>query len=186
MNRLRRLVPVVAAVAVVVAAAVVVAGTLRTSSARVAAQTSGTSFISAGSVVLDRIDTRVDLIFDANGIYPGLDIEGCVDVVYAGSIDADLRLHSARVDGNGLEQFIDFVVEVIPGGCATATAPERVYADTLDTLLERHTSYGRGVPMWEGMKLEDLVGVRAIASVQNDDDAQGLTVDFLLTLEARP
>lgn len=188
MTVLRRIVPVVAAMAVLVAAVVVVAGTISTSSARVAARTDVSSFIAAGSVELTRSTSSVDLFFDADGLYPGADVEGCVEVDYLGSVPADIRLHADHLGGDGLEHFVEFRVDVFAGGCedSTAASDSPVFEDTLHELFDGHNSYGTGVSLREGQVAGERLGVRANARMTGGNEAQGLTVDFMVTIEARP
>ena len=185
MTARRRLLPSLAAVVVLAAAVVVVASTLRTSSARVAATTETSSFISAGSVELDQPNSRVDLLFDADGLYPGLDVVGCVDVEYRGSLPASVRLHSSPSGGDGLEAHVDFRVDVLRGGC-DGRGSVRAFDGLLAELFESHGDYGDGATLQPAMTAGERIGVRAVASLRDTNDAQGLTVDFALSIEARP
>ena len=188
MSTVRRVAPVVAALVVVIAAVVVVVGTISTSSARVSARTTGACFLTAGSVELDRVDSSVELLFDAAGLYPGAEVGGCVDVDYLGSIPADVRLHAALLGGDGLEQFVDFRIQVLPGGCEVTTTATRSWAfdDSLEQLLRVHATYATAVPLRSSVVAGDRLGVRAVATLVDGNDSQGLTADFALTIEARP
>lgn len=188
MTAVRRIAPAIAAIVVLAAAAVVVAGTITTSSARVSARTDVSSFIATGSVALDRVNNSAELFFDADGLYPGADVEGCVEVDYRGSVPADVRLHADRVAGDGLDRFMDLRLDVLPGGCGqpVGSASGPVFSDTLESLFANHGSYENGVGLSDSLATGERIGVHATASLTGGNEAQGLAVDFLMTIEARP
>ncbi len=161
---------------------------VETSSARVNATTSANSVFSAGTVDLAQPNTVVDLLLDANNLYPGTEVEGCVVVEYRGSIPADVRLHARMVGGTGLDEYVDIRVTLPPiDDCDTpipADSPT-IYEGTLDRFWRTHHSYGAGIGLAE-MTTSDFAVLHVAARLQDDNNAQGRTTDFTLTVEARP
>ncbi len=178
-----------AAVIVVISIAVFVWNAVATSTARVTATTSGNSFFSAGTIDLVQPDTAVELLFDADGLYPGRTTSGCVEIEYRGSIPASVRLHADRVGGTGLESFIDLrIIDITPAGCAAADADSGlpVYDGPLARLWRVHPNYRDALVLREAMQPGDRIALFATASVVDDNAAQGLTTEFTITVEARP
>ena len=112
-----------AAAAVIAAGVLLVWSAISTSSAKVVASTSGTSFFTAGTVALTQPDTVVELLFDADGLYPEISISGCVEIEYSGSVPAAVRLHGQPLGGSGLESFVDFEVRERSASCGEDTRP---------------------------------------------------------------
>jgi hypothetical protein len=185
----RRILGGVAALAVIGAAVVLIASAISTSSARVSANTSGQSFFAAGTVSLRQPDAAVEMLFDADGLYPGVEVTGCVDIEYTGSVPAALRVHGERLGGTGLDDYVDLRMQVAPGGC-TASADEdagtTIYDARLATMWLRHADYDSGVTVASAVRPGDRLALHASATIADDNRAQGLTTDFSITIEARP
>lgn len=182
----RQLVSAAAVLTVLVAAAVVGWSAVSTSSARVAATTSGDSFFAAGEVALNQPDARVDLLFDDDGLYPGRVVTGCVFVSYDGTLPASIRLHGKRTSGTGLDRYVDLTVWLADSCDEGATRRETVFDGRLDALWSSHGAYDRGMDMVPSARPGDTIAVWASAQVADDNRAQGLTTVFTLTVEARP
>ena len=183
-----RLVRILIGLAVIGAAVVLVVSAIRTSSARVAATTSSSSFFAAGVVELTQPDGSVSLLFDADGLYPGRPVEGCVLVEYAGSVPADIRLHGELTGGTGLERFVELTLTVADqGSCDTPTAaPRPVFSAPLDQLAANHANHGDGVPLLTGAEAGDRLVLRGAATLVDDNEAQGLDTRFSIVIEGRP
>lgn len=180
----------IAAVLLVVASIIVLVwNAVSTSSARVNATTSGSSFFSAGTIELAQPDTAVELLFDTDGLYPGRTAYGCVEIEYRGSIPASVRLHADRLGGSGLESLVELrISDVTIDGCADAD-PDRgqlVYDGRLEGLWIAHPSYRDAIVLDESMEAGDRFALFATAGVVDDNAAQGLTTEFAITVEARP
>lgn len=189
MSRLRLAVQTLAALAVLASLVVLVWSAISTSSARVNASTSGTSFFSAGVVDLAQPDTVVELLFDADGLHPGVEVTGCIEVEYRGSIPASVRLHAARRGGSGLEEFVDVRVGLSSAGSCSGdenSPTSAVFRGRLEDLWTTHGSYERALVLDPAMVSGDRIVIHASASVIDDNRAQGLTTDFALIVEARP
>jgi len=176
-------------VAVAVAAAIFIWSAVRTSTARVAATTDNQSLFSAGTLTLDRPDGRASLLLNADGLYPGLEVDGCVEIAYDGSVPAALRLHGDAAGGSNLEDFVDIVIERSPlgGSCSSFGLPGRpVYDGRLGQLWRRHPDYAQGITLSPQATAGSRLALRARATVVDDNDAQGRSTEFLLTVEVRP
>jgi hypothetical protein len=160
-----------------------------TSTARVSATTGGSSFFEAGTVDLAQPGAAVELLFDASDVFPGVDTEACVEIEYRGSIPSSVRVHADRRGGDGLETFIQLHLAVLAAqDCATADEAEgdHVYDGLLSDLWSTHSNYDNAIVLDPEMEAAERLVLYAIASVVDDNSAQGLSTDFSITLEARP
>ncbi len=185
----------ISAVVVVMLAAigVVVYSAVDTSGARVAANTSTQGFLAAGSVVISRPDQPTSLFFDADGLYPGAEVSGCVDFRYDGSADAAMRISAQSEGGSGLDRFVEFRLVAMAGTtCAEAgLAPDdvearEIYDGRLDAFWNRHRDYATGVDLGPPMSQGEHVAVAATVVVVDDNRAGGLDTELSFTVEARP
>lgn len=188
------------------AAAIVVWSSVATSTARLSATTDGSGFFAAGTIDLTRSESTVPLLFDADGLYPGNVVTSCVVVDYEGSIDADVRLHATRSGGTGLEDLVDLQLRIRrSGSCPEDTdgppaegtaeppteppievAASTVFEGRLGDLWRAHPDYDRGLLLVPAATSGDRLVLEAEAEVVADDDAQGRTTEFTVTIEARP
>ena len=189
----RVLLVAVAALGLLVAAIVVVARTVSTTSARVSASTSSEGFLTAGEVVLTRSDDSASLLFDADNLYPGREVRGCVELIYAGSVPATVRLHADRGDGTGLDSYLGLRLTAMPDGSCPAADQERddqsgreLYQDRLGTLSSDHSTYSTGLTVATSMAPGDRLAIEAVVIVRDDNRAAGLTSEFVFIFEARP
>ena len=128
--RLRALLSALVAIGLISATMVVAAKTVSTSSARVAASTSTGGFLTAGTVDIVRADGSASLLFDADNLYPGRVVVGCVVLEYGGSVPAALRLHGDRGRGTGLDDYVDLTLTTsarrnLPDGTRRGRRDER-------------------------------------------------------------
>lgn len=202
MTRARAVAPFVGAVALVASIAVIVVSGVNTSSARISATTDAGGFLSAGDVVVSRATESTALFFDADGLYPGAEITGCMAIRYEGSVPAALRLTAILDDGSGLDRFIEIrIVESQSGACADANAtpsapatpdPEPglvapvLYDGTLRTFWQQHRDYSTGLEIASSMTAGDVVVVETTATVVNDNLAAGLDTEVTFVFESRP
>ncbi|MGI9607705.1 MAG: hypothetical protein ACR2P0_16370 [Acidimicrobiales bacterium] len=178
----------IAASAVFISLFVVAWNAIETSTARVNATTSTNSVFSAATIDLVQPDSAVQLLFDADGLYPGAVTTGCVEIEYRGSIPASVRLHGNRLGGTGLEDFVTLrILELETTTCPIDGAASLiVYEGLLGDLWRTRGSYATGVVLDSDMRSGDRFALHAIAEVVDDNAAQGLTTDFAITVEARP
>jgi hypothetical protein len=179
----RRLVAAV----VVLAAGVVVVNGVRTSQAEVSASTSTAGLFSAGSIELDQVGDSVELLFNEDELYPGSVTDACVEVIYRGSIEADLRLHGRRLGGTELDRYIRFQVWTSDEPCPTeGPPPEPALDGTLTEMWQTHGSYADGLILGTEIEQGRRVTLAARAELLDDPDAEGRYTDFVLIVEARP
>lgn len=188
MSNTRLVVTIAGALAVLAAAGVLVWSAVATSSAQINASTSSSGLFSAGTVELDQAGDSVGLLFDADGLVPGRVVAGCVAIEYGGSLPAAVRLHASRAGGTGLEEHIEFRVwQLSSGSCPTETPAEPArFAGLLGELWRSHPDYDRGLGLTEASRSGDVVLLLAEAEVVGGDEAQGLTTEFTVVVEARP
>ena len=201
-TRCRALAPVLGAVALVASIAVIVVSGVSTSSARIAGTTEADGFLSAGTVVVSQATDDTALLFDADGLYPGAEITGCVAIRYEGSVPAALRLTASLDDGSGLDRFIEIrLVEKRTGVCpdADATASETptpdpgagtggrvLYDGNLRAFWQTNRSYSTGLEIAASMTAGDIVVVEATVTVVDDNRAAGLDTEVTFVFESRP
>lgn len=188
MTAVKRLPRLFAIAVVLLAIGVFAWNAIETSTARVNATTSTESVFSAGTVDLAQIGTVVDLLFDVDNLYPGREIEGCVEIEYRGSVPADVRLHARSLGGSGLERFVDVQVRLPRAESCDDVGEARgatIYDGRLGNLAIAHGSYATGFQLGE-MTTADSMVLHVVATLIDDNAAQGLTTEFSMTIEARP
>lgn len=185
MSRHRAVATILGAAILVTAGGIVVWSAAVTSSARVSDTTASEGFFAAGEVRLEQAGTRVDFVFDDDGLYPGRVLTGCVDLVYEGNVPVSIRLHGQAGDANDLDEYLDLEVHVLETCEAEPTGPSR-FAGRLPSLWSDHPDYERGIVLSPAAEGGDHVAVFAAIEVVDDNAAQGLQTMFVLTAEARP
>ncbi len=176
----------VGGIVVMAAALVLLVSGLQTSQAEVTASTSSSGLFSAGSVQLEQVSQAVELLFDEDLLYPGVSADACVEVMYSGSIPAEIRVFAKPQGGTGLDQFIRFELWATDQPCPADTALDTpVFDETLRNLWQDHGDYDRGIvlgPVESG-------GTRTLAAraeLLDEPEAAGLYTDFAIVVEARP
>jgi hypothetical protein len=197
----RVVVGVVVAVGLLLAVGVTVAKAVSTSSARVSASTSSGGLLSAGTIVIDRAEGSTSIILDADNLYPGRVVVGCVELEYLGSVPAEIRLHGDRGAGTGLDRWVDVRFDVLDvDTCPAADVADGASVDIestdesstelfrgrLSSLWTDHVSFATGVVVDPSVAPGDRLVLRTTAVVVDDNRAAGLTTDFVLTVEGRP
>ncbi len=176
----------IAGVLVLAAAAALVIGGIQTSLAEVTASTSSTGLFSAGSIELEQVGAPVELLFDEDRLYPGLTVEACVEVVYRGSVPAELRVYAQPLGGTGLDEFIKFDLwtgnRPCPGGGPVGRA---LFGETLRDFWQQHGDYGVGVVLGD-VEMDETVTMIARAELMDVAEAAGRYTDFAVVVEARP
>ncbi len=213
MTARRSAVTIIASALVLLAALTLLWSAATTSTAQLRASTSGSGFFAAGTVELDQPETTVALLFDADGLYPGQTVSSCVNVAYEGSVPADIRLHASWSGGTGLEEYVELRVtrtsrstcevdgttnqdatnqdatdqdaETSGDGQATDAGVE-VFAGLLGDLWRAHPDYRSGLVLLEGAERGDRLVLDAEIEMVGGDEAQGLTTEFAVIIEARP
>lgn len=193
MSRAGRIAAALGGAAFLAAVVVLVVSTVSTSSATLTASTSGSGTLSAAAVDIDRASDSVEVSFNADGLGPGVAVPGCIAFDYQGSVPAAVRLHAAVEGGTRLESYVDIRLTTRSvGTCDDGTASEGargqarvVYDGRLSDLVAAHPSFGDGLRL-PGMASGDRLVLESTASLVDDNEAQGLTTVFTMTVEARP
>lgn len=187
----RSVAPVLSAVAAFGAIVVVVLSGLSTSSARIAATTDSNGFLSTATIAIDAESSSTELLFDAENLYPGVEIIGCVAFEYSGSAPVELRMASASDGGTGLDEFIEIRLTARPAGICPALASvgndgggELLFDGRLRAFWQTHDSFTSGVPVTT-MSAGDVVAVDAVITMIDDDDAAGRDVQLSFSFEGR-
>ncbi len=178
---------------VLLAAAALVFSGIRTSQAEVMASTSSSGLFSAGTVELDQAGQSVQLLFDQEGLTPGAQVDACVEIVYQGSISADIRFHGRSAGGTGLDDYMEFTVWTTDQPCPSASGrlpaglaqTEPLFDDVLGQLWQVHGDYDNGIPLAR-LEVGEQVTLAARAELQDNQQASGLYADFALIVEGRP
>lgn len=177
--------------AAVLSAAVALVMTYQATTAAFSDQTDeGGNLFAAGTVVISDNDA-LGITFDgASLLKPGDTQIGCVEVTYSGSLAADVRLFGAAAGGTGLEAYLDLDVARGTGTCASFGTATTVWSNGVDgdlgAFLASATDFGTGADTWAPAGGSNAtVPYRFTVTLQDDNDAQGLTADVTFTWEAR-
>jgi hypothetical protein len=190
---LRALVVAIVSVMLLGSIGVVAYSAIETSGARVAASTSTEGLLSAGSVVISRPEEPTALFFDADELYPGAEVRGCVVLRYDGTADATLRISAQPEGGSGLDEYIDLrLVALADNACpddgevADTTDARDVYDGQLDDFWKQHRDFATGLDLGPAMSMGDDIAIEATVVVVDDNRAGGLDTVLSFTIEARP
>lgn len=171
-------------------AATVFVGAVTTSEARFVASTENTSNLWEAaelSLKLDGKSSDTEVLFlDEQDLYPGREISNCIVVSTESSLDViDVRLHATAESNSPLAQYFDVLIERSDtGGCTGFGASDVIYRGTLAELLTRHGKFDDGLSISTEPGI--AVDLRLTGSIQDTNDAQGLSLDYVVFAEARP
>ena len=131
-----------------------------------------------------------ELAVDSGGLYPGRVVERCLPVTFRGSLDdVEVRLIGQNNGGTGLENFIESRIEFGSGSaidCGDFASERTAFQGSLADLWLRHGEYGTGLDIMESANDGDSTVMRIAVEVVSDNNAQGLTSEFSMVIEARP
>lgn len=152
-----------------------------TSTAQLTASTSGSGSFEAGTVDLAQPESTVALLFDADGLYPGLVLPSCVTIAYDGSVPASVRLHASSTGGTGLEDFVELRLRVRrTGSCPDEAATDAAADPATGSVANAEPAAEPGIVVEPGPAPEptpDAGGPEALAFA---DDDPPLVFDGLL------
>jgi len=144
----------------------------------------------AGSVELTDNDGG-SALFSVTEMVPGQSVNGCIQVTYSGSLDPEVRVFGAATAGDGLEAYLDLTIERGDGDCTTFGNSTAVWTNGVDgdlgAFVGAATDYANGVDNWQptGGGADDMIPYRITVTLQDDNNAQGLTTDITFTWEAQ-
>ena len=178
-----------AVAAAIVALIIAVIAVLSTSRASVSATTENDSNLWASANVAVDASGTSGLLLTGTNLFPGLPTEGCAVVVYRGTA-ANVDIHTYSVGSKaGLAPFVTLMLEVGAGSsrdCDDFTPTRELYNGPLTAFLTNHTSYPTGLTLGTEMSPGDRVMVRGVATIGDDNAAQGQETGFELVFEVRP
>lgn len=140
---------------------------------------SGNSF-AAGTVLVDDSSTG-SYLYDVSDAKPGTSVSKCVNVVYSGSLAADVRLYASSVAAVG--QYVSLTIT--PGSsedafpdCTNFVADgAAIYTGTLKGFADTHSTYETGLADYPGSTTswvaDDSVVYRFTLTMQDDNAANG-------------
>jgi hypothetical protein len=146
-----------------------------------------------GTVALADDDTG-SARFNVSGMVPGgagaTDTK-CIRVSYTGSATANIRMYvlPANLTGTGLGPYLTFTVEEGSGGtfadCTGFVANATTYGPgTLAAFAAAYPSFASGFSAWQSAGAGNRT-YRITYTLQNDNGAQGKSVDAVFTWEAQ-
>lgn len=171
-------------------ALVTVAAGVQTTRSSFQGQTANTgSLFAASTIAVGSNGAVVEL--DLEGLEPTTTAEDCVEVVYAGDLEAAaVRLYGRGLSLGGLEDYLLVRIEegaAAPGGRCDRFEPDRVVFDgTAGQLLARHGDARSPFSSWEAVETGSLRAYRLRIGVASDNAAQGLETSFELIAEVGP
>jgi hypothetical protein len=146
----------------------------------------------AGEVIIT--SDRASAMFEAHNIAPGAADEQCVRVTYQGTLDADVALYAAYVNGDsGLAPFLDLTVEQGTGSAAdcsdfTPGAGLPSASGTLAGFVTGNTTFADGLRGWSPAGSANATRTYRFAyelPSNTTNDAQGKTAEVAFTWEAQ-
>jgi hypothetical protein len=152
-------------------------------------ENAGNAF-AAGSVTLSDNDSG-SAMFTLPNMKPNDSQVGCIEVTYSGTLDPEVRTYGASTAGDGLEAYLDLTIERGDGTCAAFGTATPVWTNGSDgdlgIYLGAVTDYASGKDNWQptGGGGDDTVPYRYTIALQDDTNAQGLTVTVTFTWEAQ-
>lgn len=170
---------------------------MRASQAAFSGSTGNTGHWATGTVTLTD-DGSGTARFNVTGMVPGgtnASGQACIKVNYTGSAAADIRMFvNGAAPGDftdtGLGQYLTFKVEEGTVGtfadCSGFVANGTTYGPlTLAGFASTHSSHAGGFSTWHAAGGADTRSYRITYSLVDDNNAQGTSVDAVLTWEAR-
>jgi predicted ribosomally synthesized peptide with SipW-like signal peptide len=144
----------------------------------------------AGTVTLSDDDAG-SLLFNLSNMKPGDTSTKCVNVAYAGSLPADVKLYGT-VGGTGLADYLTTTIDVGSGAdggsslsCTGFTSSSTLHNDTLAAFGAANTNYSTGLGGFAGATNPSSKSYRISVTLQDDNGAQGKNATATFTWEAQ-
>lgn len=179
--------------AAIVLAALLTVGlvTIEGSRAAFSASTSnGINQLAAGTITVSD-DDGGSVLFDLPAMEPDLPEVRCINVVYTGSMTADVRLVTTA--SGGFAPFLTTTVEVGSGAtggagfaCTGFVPTSTQFTGTLASLGTGHMTYADGVGGFGGAVAGSTRSYRITTTMVDDNAAQGQSSTATFSWEARP
>ena len=147
---------------------------------------SASSFATETVVLTD--DDSGSALFSVTGMSGGDTVVDCITVTYSGTaLPAPIRLYAATT--GGLDTYLDTTIEIGTGGsfgdCTGFTPTSTLFTNTLENLSTTHTHWASGLATHTAAANPTSRTFRFTFTVQNDDNAQGLSSTATVTFESQ-
>lgn len=144
--------------------------------------------LTTGDVVLTDDDTALAM-FNTLGLMANDSLTECLNVTYSGSLlPAPVRAYGSTT--GTLDTYLDLTVEIGTGGgygnCAAFSPTATIYTGTLDAFSTTHADWSSGLATFTATSNPDNRTFRFTLTVQDDNNAQGLTTTAEFFFEAQP
>jgi hypothetical protein len=123
-------------------------------------------------------------MFADERLIPGLAVERCIAVTFAGNVDVDsVRLYAAATSGN-LAPYLDLTITMgapatgPSNSCTGFTSSGTLFSGTLAGFAATHSTYATGRTTWDPSEHEETRGFRFSIAVRDDPAAAGKTAAF--------
>jgi hypothetical protein len=140
-----------------------------------------------GSVIITDDDDGVAM-FAATGLAGGSEVENCITVTYEGTlVPANVRLYGSAA--GDLAEFLDLKIDIGTGGefgdCTGFTSASTLFDGTLESFAANRTDFASGLAGWSPAATDESRTYRFTVTVQDTNDAQGLSATATFTWEAQ-
>ncbi len=149
------------------------------------------SSVTAGAVTLADNDSGTALFNSIGGLTPLVDVDRCIDVTYTGAVDPSaVVMYMASPPTGLLGSYLNLTIDVGDdtadpyGDCTSFVSSSTLYSGTLGGFRTAHSSYANGLATWDPSGTSTKT-VRVRLTLQDDNDAQGLSAGFGFTWEVR-
>ena len=145
---------------------------------------------SSGSVILADDDSG-QVMFNLTNMSPGTTATRCINVIYTGSLTADVRLYGT-VTGTGLAPYLNTSIDIGTGpdggtafSCNNFALGSNLRNDTLAAFGAANTNYGNGLGGYTGATNSTTRSYRVTVTLADDDAAQAKTATAAFVWEAQ-
>ena len=123
-------------------------------------------------------------MFGNEMLVPGVTVERCIEVTYAGAVDPEpVRLYAATTTGD-LAPYLDLAIHMGQAeagafsSCSGFVPTTAIYAGTLAAFSTAHATYATGRPTWDPATTGESRAFRFRLSVHDDPLAAGKSATF--------
>jgi hypothetical protein len=149
----------------------------------------GPTTLSAGTVIITDDDAG-SAVFSATGTKPGSTSMSCINVSYAGTLAANVRLYATSPTGT-LRPYVNFVIAEGTGAtggaslsCSNFAPTSTLFSGTMSSFASANTNFGNGLSTWAPTGSATR-SYRITWSIQDDNNAAGLSGGVTLAWESQ-
>jgi hypothetical protein len=158
----------------------------------------GANTFSAGTVVVTDNDGGSVMwnVGGSPGAKPGDQQQACIKILYQGSLAATVKLYVSASSGS-LGQYLTMTVDKLTyssnppsfPSCGSPATTTNIYTGDLGSFTTTYTNFSNGLSSFPGSQTQwnqnDFVYYRFTVTLQNNNNAQGLSVSTTFTWEAQ-